>query len=228
MTEAEWLTCTDPTPMLEFLRDNVTERKLMLVVCACGRLVSHLLTDSRSKEALPIAERFADGLVSQAEMDAVFQPACNAAAEATRYSAGTTDGAPLPTWAAAWVIAKAVIATSTMRGEDAFLGAVDGLDFATSALGQSPTPLLQDIFGNPFRPAPIASHWLTPTVLSLAQAAYDNRILPAGTLDNARLAILANALEEAGCDDADILAHCRGLWPHVRGCWVVDILLGKE
>jgi hypothetical protein len=61
----------------------------------------------------------------------------------------------------------------------------------------------------------------------MAQTAYDERILPAGTLDPDRLAVLADALEDAGCDNADILSHLRGPGPHVRGCWVVDLLLGK-
>jgi hypothetical protein len=87
--------------------------------------------------------------------------------------------------------------------------------------------LLRDIIGNPFHPVSINLAWQTPTVLSLAQAAYDNRILPAGTLEPARLAVLADALEEAGCDNADILNHLRQPGEHVRGCWVVDLVLGK-
>jgi len=81
---------------------------------------------------------------------------------------------------------------------------------------------------NPFCPVAINQTWLTPTVLSLAQAAYDNRNLPSGTLDNARLAVLADALEDAGCSQEEVLNHCRQPGPHVRGCWVVDLLLGKE
>jgi hypothetical protein len=88
--------------------------------------------------------------------------------------------------------------------------------------------LLHDIFGNPFRMVSIAPGWLTPVVVSIAQAAYDNRSLPAGTLDNTRLTILADALEDAGCTDADILNHCRKPGEHYRGCWLVDVLLGKE
>jgi hypothetical protein len=65
-------------------------------------------------------------------------------------------------------------------------------------------------------------------LLSLAQAAYDERTVPAGTLDPARLAVLADALEDAGCDNADILSHLRGTGPHVRGCWAVDLVLGRE
>jgi len=88
--------------------------------------------------------------------------------------------------------------------------------------------LLREIFGNPIRPVTINPVWLTQTVLALAQAAYDNRNLPAGTLDNARLAVLADALEDAGCTNQDILNHCRQPGEHVRGCWVLDAILGKD
>jgi hypothetical protein len=91
---------------------------------------------------------------------------------------------------------------------------------------------LRDIIGNPLHLAPgINSAWLTwhdGTIPKLAQAIYEDRDLPSGRLDNHRLAVLADALEEAGCDDANILNHCRQLGVHVRGCWVVDLLLGKE
>ncbi len=91
---------------------------------------------------------------------------------------------------------------------------------------------LRCIFGNPFRPAPaIVPAWLTwrdCTVQKLAQTAYDEHRSSAGTLNKALLAILADALEEAGCTDPDILNHLSGPGPHVRGCWVVDALLGKE
>jgi hypothetical protein len=88
--------------------------------------------------------------------------------------------------------------------------------------------LFHDILSNPFAPVSLNSDWLTPTVTSLARVAYDNRSLPSGELDPSLLAILADALEESGCTNADILNHCRGPGPHVRGCWVIDFLLGKE
>jgi hypothetical protein len=90
--------------------------------------------------------------------------------------------------------------------------------------------LLRCIFANPFRPVSVNPAWLTwndDTVVRLAQAAYDERQMPAGMLDNGRLAVLADALEEAGCADLDILNHLRGAGSHVRGCWVVDTILGK-
>ena len=78
-----------------------------------------------------------------------------------------------------------------------------------------------DIFGNPFRPPKFNPTWRTSTVLALAQAIYDER-----TFD--RLPDLAEALAEGGCDNEEILSHLRGLGPHVRGCWAVDLILGKQ
>lgn len=100
-------------------------------------------------------------------------------------------------------------------------------------LGRSPEDLLffRCVFGNPFRPitiSPAILVWNDTTVIRLAQSAYDQRHLPEGTLDNGWLAILADALEKSGCNNADILGHCRSGGEYVRGCWVVDLLLGKS
>jgi len=83
------------------------------------------------------------------------------------------------------------------------------------------TDLIRDIFGNPFRPVTFDPAWRTTIAVQLAQGMYDSR-------DFAAMPILADALQDAGCDNADILDHCRGAGPHVRGCWVVDLVLGKE
>jgi hypothetical protein len=97
-------------------------------------------------------------------------------------------------------------------------------------LGRQPwqAAVLRDIGGNPFRSVVLDPSWLTVPVLSLAQASYDERILPERHLDPVRLGILADALEEAGCTDADILNHLRQQQEHVRGCWVLDLLTAKE
>jgi hypothetical protein len=81
--------------------------------------------------------------------------------------------------------------------------------------------LYRDIFGNPFSPVALDPRWLTSSVVDLATAIYDERAFD-------RIPILADALMDAGCDNNDIIAHCRGDGPHVRGCWVVDLILGKE
>jgi hypothetical protein len=77
------------------------------------------------------------------------------------------------------------------------------------------------VFGNPFRPAALNPSWLTFTVASLASQMYDTR-------NFSPMPILATALQEAGCEDEAVLNHCRGTGSHVRGCWVVDLILGKE
>lgn len=81
--------------------------------------------------------------------------------------------------------------------------------------------LLRDIFGDPFRPVAVDPSWLTSTVVALAGCVYHEEAFD-------RLPILADALQDAGCDSDDVLDHCRGCGPHVRGCWVVDLLLGKD
>jgi len=85
---------------------------------------------------------------------------------------------------------------------------------------EAQSKFFRDIFGNPFRPVKLDLTWLTPTVVKLAQQIYEDRAYD-------RLLLLADVLEEAGCDNTEILNHCRGPEPHVRGCWVVDPLLGK-
>lgn len=80
---------------------------------------------------------------------------------------------------------------------------------------------LRDIFGNPFRSVAIDPSWLTPKVCQLAKAIYERR-------DFHQMPGLADTLEKAGCTDTGILDHCRQPGPHVRGCWVVDLILGKE
>jgi hypothetical protein len=81
--------------------------------------------------------------------------------------------------------------------------------------------LLRDVAGNPFRPVTFSPSWRTDTALLLAQQMYDSR-------DFGAMPILADALQDAGCDNEDILNHCRAETVHVRGCWVVDLVLGKE
>jgi hypothetical protein len=87
---------------------------------------------------------------------------------------------------------------------------------------------LRDIVGNPFRPVALDATCLTPQVVALAQAAYEHRDLPLGLLEPSRLAVLADSLEEAGVCEGGLLDHLRGPGPHVRGCHVLDSLLGRE
>jgi hypothetical protein len=91
----------------------------------------------------------------------------------------------------------------------------------TPALLRSAVVRLRDVVGNPFRPVTFDPAWRTDTALALARQMYESR-------DFSAMPILADALQDAGCDNTDVLNHCRGDGPHVRGCWVVDLVLGKE
>jgi hypothetical protein len=228
MTEDEWLACTDPEPMLAFLRGKTSDRKLRLFACACLRWAWGRLEDARSREAVEVSERYADGLANQEELAVARQRAWEA------------HGGCWRPWRAGYY-AAAAYATD----EAANLAAAYAAPYASSAFADASILLLgwrkrklwmqgvqsvmvRDLFRNRFHLVLISPAWQTPQAVALAQAAYDQRELPSGTLDTALLAIRADALEEAGCDDPDILAHCRQPSVHVRGCWAVDLLLGKE
>jgi hypothetical protein len=227
MTEAEWLAATDPDPMLEFLwtHGGASDRSLRLFGVACCRRVWHLLGDEKSVRAVEVAEWFAEReTVTSRRMDAACRDAWGA--YYTAPSAGHSAAAR-----------AAVHVTQTVRsrvnrwpfgyGESASFWKLTQL--ATVATGGQGEPaaqvaLLRCIFGNPFRPPPSLSTaflaWGGGTVPRLAAAIYDDRAFD-------RLPVLADALEDAGCADAEVLGHCRAGGEHVRGCWAVDLVLGK-
>ena len=203
MTEDEWLPCADPERMLRHVRAKASNRKLRLFACACYRHVPSLLGLEHVAEALTVSERYADGLATREELCQALNP-CGG-------HGGLWDGwnpaVPTPERA------------ERVRARTAH-AAGDNL----AERGHQAT-LLRCIFGNLFRrvpslpPAVLA--WNERTVLKLAAAIYDERAFD-------RLPVLADGLEDAGCTDAAILGHCRGPGPHARGCWVVDLLLGKS
>jgi hypothetical protein len=214
MTEAEWLAGTEPEKMLAFIRAKASERKLRLFACACCRRIWRLLSDERSRKAVKTAERFADGLATRQQLRA----ARAYAADADAFAQGGPCYAPAAH--AACAHAAAARAIDEVR-EAARCAATHPATTNTEKTAQA--ALLRDLFGNPFRPVTAAPAWLSwngATVPKLAQAIYEERRFT-------DLPILADALEEAGCDHADVLTHCRSGAEHVRGCWVVDLLLGK-
>jgi hypothetical protein len=222
VTEAEWLACSDPEKMLEFLRWKVSERKLRLFACACCRKFWSRLGDRRARSAIEVAELFVDGLAPLSALSAAYREF----SDAERRTLHFDDALQL-----------AAVGTALWKTSFALPGVVvGGFETALTACrvsteGVESLTLLRDMVGNPFRPiaiSPSVLAWSEVTVVRLAQASYKERLLPAGTLDYGRLAVLADALEEAGCTSEDILGHLRGPGPHVRGCWVVDIVLGKS
>jgi hypothetical protein len=235
MTEAEWLDCTDPGKMLEFLRAKASDRKLRLFAVACCReLDPGMGKDHPAHIAVEVAERYVEGVARQEELEAA-----PAAAEGARYAhwAEVFDQRRPATQSEVregWLARMARWASET-RDAAAARGAAEAAAdrWYMSRLGRQGwgdkfARLLHETVGNPFRPATLDPAWRTPDVLSLAHAAYDNRTLPSGTLEPDRLALLADALEDAGCASADLLGHLRGAGVHVRGCWAVDLVLGKS
>jgi hypothetical protein len=210
---------------------SVSGRKLRLFAVACCRSIWHLLEDERSRRAVAIAERFADGAASQDERKAARQAAleatqgrgCPTAAWAAQRAAARSpvDGDGVAAHAAHAMAQRAYNKTwAEGRRDDAEPDRVTA--FAEQRREQA--RLLRDIVGPlPYRTVTVEPSWLTwnhRTVPAIARHCYEERAFDA-------LPILADALEDAGCTDAEILRHCRSGGPHARGCWVVDLLLGK-
>jgi hypothetical protein len=208
MTEAEWLACTFPWPMLSYLKGKLTDRrKRRLFACSCCRLIVRDTTAEVWRRLLESAEQLADGLIGQHER--------RAAVESARSS--PPDPSRPDIYLAIQYASYADASHANMEGAVVHVARADSYSQPTQCA------LLRDIFGNPFRPVAIDPAWLWwngGTVPAIARRIYDDRRWE-------DMPILADALQDAGCDNADILDHCRSTGEHVRGCWVVDLLLGK-
>jgi hypothetical protein len=247
--EREWLTSTDPQVMLAFLRDRglLTERKARLFAVACCRRIWPLLIDEESRRAVEVAERHADGLAGQGELESAWMAAAYVADHAEESKApaaacGATGDEP-------WIAARdssvlaAQVAIGNAAGEPAvqrvysdaqeavWFGTQEGQRSSATREEQGQADIVRDFFGNPLRPPPLLSpsvlQWNSGTLIRLARAAYEERELPSGHLDQARLVVLADALEEAGAD-VELVGHLRGPGPHYRGCWCIDLLTGRQ
>jgi hypothetical protein len=203
------------------------------------------MTNERSRQAVEEIERFADGEATNAEIvataTAIFQKVMNASEDypggSTGWMLAAAAGNPGGV-AAGWVTDWAIGTAGWLAAYAAFHAATQAARLVRQAtrnvqerLDPVQAGFLRDIFGNPFRPVVLDHAWLAwngGAVAKPAQAAYDQRSFPSGELDPARLAVLADALEDSGCDNREMLTHLRGPGPHVRGCWVVDLLLGKS
>jgi hypothetical protein len=213
MTGAEWLAASEPELMLEFLRGKASDRKLRLFAVACCERVRTLITRNGNK-AVRAAEEFADGLIDRHQLRDAWVSVGHVKGEARTFACFAAQGASCPpeygTLSAAGYAVRAVVAHANPVDTDRVRQAEQAIQ----------TVLLRDIFGNPFRPVVADPSWRTSAVVALAGQMYESR-------DFGEMPILADALEDAGCDNADVIAHCRGPGPHVRGCWVVDLVLGK-
>jgi hypothetical protein len=247
MTETEWMECTDPRLMLAFVRGEVSQRKMRLFACACCRRSWQFCSDVRAQRAVELSERWADdpNLADEAQEQelAIWNEhplEIVSTEERTLWAASASLWADAGTGARYAVSVLSVISetqNSTCANDlRCLLGtpipptaARPGL-FRVAAAG-----LLKAFSGSPMSPksasptrqpfVPLSVYidprWFTSTVVDLANAIYDERAFD-------RMPILADALMDAGCDNDEIIAHCWGEGAHVRGCWVVDLILGKE
>jgi hypothetical protein len=188
--------------MLEYVMPWASERKLRLWACACCRRIWRLMNE-RARGAVETSERFADGKARMRDLKAAYEQTTGVTSELAAGWAARLGRKKAPRLAAHF----AAQASGSVRQES-----------------EAQADFLRDVFGNPFRTAEVNPAWLVwngGMVRSMAQVIYDERAFE-------QMPILADALEEAGCNDAEILQHCRMPGVHVRGCWVVDLLLGRE
>lgn len=247
MTEAKWLACEVPEEMLRFHECAASKRKLRLFDVACCERVEHLFIDARSRSTLACARRFADGRAETGEWHQAASEARSAwefsmrragtaryGAEFDRMTRMMSSGPGLEAEILGFDPAANATAAVLCAVESPYqTGWVSAARLAAHAVSLERGPeagaserrvqshLLRDIVGNPFRPVKVTRAWLTTDVLALARGIYDERAFD-------RMPILADALQDAGCDSEDVLFHCRNAHPdHVRGCWVLDLVLGK-
>jgi hypothetical protein len=224
ITEHDWLAGTDPVPLLRWLGERASPRKLRLFACAWGYGHWRRLADERSRAALVVAERYADGAATEAELHAAWV-AAQAAWAVLPLTGGRRNARNRPKVRAQCQAAKAAAWAATLAADPGW-----DLDQACRCAGQAPprrrfdlADHVREVFGNPFRTAaldPAWRAWNGGTVLRVAEALYEEGRAEAWP-------VLADALAEAGCQDEDLLDHCRRPGGHVRGCWAVDLVLGK-
>jgi len=226
MTEAEWLERDDFDLFDDMWRVvcGTSNRKLRLfAVAMCRQLDDEFhngFRDVRSRAAVEVAERYADGLATDDELI----EACLA----SNHPEVRADGSTVPTdgrgafqYYAAVAATKVAMMPPDMH--DSHLAAIYALDLVGDDDARlRGVELLREIFDNPFRPVTFSPEWRTSTAVAIANGMHESR-------DFSAMPILADALQDAGCDNDDILTHCRDAnGVHVRGCWVVDLVLGKE
>lgn len=229
MTEAEWTVCTDIYTLLEYLRGKASDRKLRLFAVACCRRPYYQVADERHRKAVQLAERMADEDVDKEEWKVVHQAAYQLWQEVWAASLAAQQKPPRePPEVESLMDADTATAAGWAILEDGWEAAyqVTGVQWHERHADEPghQLALLRDIFDNPFRLMAIDLSWPSLNggiVVKLAQSIYQERAFY-------RLPILADSIENAGCHDADILGHCRQPGEHVRGCWVVDMILGKK
>jgi hypothetical protein len=219
MTEAEWLRSTETIGMVQFLRGKASDRKLRLYACACAMWTCDQYTHQSYLAAVETAERFADGEATAEELAATRKPARRVSIDWARQH--PDDPRMYNQIASADAASDCPFDAASTGSLDAGWSVSCGRLQLASPRYAALAELARDIFGNPFRPINLDLAWLTSTVLTLAQQMYYSR-------DFTAMPLLAEALKDAGCDNSVVLDHCRDAkGVHVRGCWLVDLILSK-
>jgi hypothetical protein len=234
MTEEEWLSCTELKPLLAVAagnfwtrhlltwlgrpREQARQRRLRLFICACWRAYGlGYGGPAVFRTGIEVAEGYADGLASRAELAVARKGMC---AEMDKH---------VLNWEELDYLMALLAASVNILDLQEVYALTHAVGWQEDESEKLPVSLLRDIFGScPFRPPPPlpprVRAWQEGTIGKLAQAAYEERLLPAGFLDSGRLTILADAVEDAGGSDVALLNHLRGRGPHARGCWAVDVV----
>jgi hypothetical protein len=223
MTESHWLTSTSTFVFFHHLAQlpDRSDRKSRLAAVACCRRAAEWLPDLLLAEVIDESERCADDPEGWRRLFTLNRKV----REYHDRMRGGTEALDLEH--SEFISAVDVLTGWPIDPTDCFewcRDAICGHDDFGAGRGETlfQIDLIYDIFGNPFRPVPYDPSWRTSAAVSLASQIYESR-------DFAAMPILADALQDAGCDHADILAHCRDANAvHVRGCWVVDLVLGKS
>jgi hypothetical protein len=233
MGESQWITCPEPEPMLDFLQGNITQRKLRLLACAACRYVWNQLADKRCQRAVEVAEHYADGQESNKELEKAYHEACDAignqneagqdaaSAAAVVHNACYSEGGWMNTKKALTCAAAVAVQQAARDAGAEGIAAPNSEDQIKRRENENMAHLIREIVGNPFQPVSFDPQWLTTPIRFLAQTIYDDFAFD-------RLPELAASLQSVGCDCEAILEHCRDQKPHYRGCWVLDLVLGKR
>jgi hypothetical protein len=212
MTEEEWFATTNVRDMVWSIRNHAKfARKLRLFAVACCRSVASRCPTPQFHELVAEVEELADGRTN--EDRSRMKQVRNGVIHSQSWGS-------VPEYGAAHYLVAGQgwhSALRTARVARRLAGSAQA-DQEREQLAQ--LALLRDILGNPFRPVVFPRKWRTDTAVTLARQMYESR-------DFGAMPILADALQDAGCDSEDILNHCRDPGEHVRGCWVVDLILGK-
>ena len=232
MTEAQWLAGDDLVGMLTFVQTRTTNRKQRLFACGCCRGMWEAEPGVAVDRAIRIGYWHADEGNNDEQAN---RPAWEQVLQEGRAAGQAGDRmTSVLTFFAGSCLLKDPLSLFIDTPRRSVRGWLFELPWRVSRWLGGPVStheqvkermrgwcsFARDVFGNPFRPAAVDPTWLTSTAVATARQMYESR-------DFSAMPILADALQDAGCECDDILSHCRGPGPHVRGCWVVDLVLGK-